>query len=117
MKRYFLLLILFVVSYTARPQGKIVFGSSPMSTADANEISMNKLLRRSHHLGSIKSDTLADSVLLVLVVADKPGYLTYCIVYKEDTTHIVYEIEKYVGKATFVTTTHSGNILHTCLIA
>jgi hypothetical protein len=108
MKRYLLLLILFVAFHFALSQGKMVFGSSPITTADENEISMKKLLKKSCHLPFYAGDTVADTVLLKMITADKSGCGHYCVRFKDDSTRIAIAVEKF-GEDKYGITTYWKN--------
>jgi hypothetical protein len=72
---------------------KMVFGSSPITTADVNDENMKKLLKKSYHLPSYPGDSVADTILLETVKKDTLGWY-YCVRYKNDSTRIAIEIHR-----------------------
>lgn len=75
-------------------QGRIVFGQSPMTTADQNEERMERIIKRSYHLPFVAGDTLADTTLLKLVASIHSENNLYCIRFKDDPGKVAFAVKK-----------------------
>lgn len=91
-------LFLFVFILTtcfANAQIRFFFGPAPESTAEETEGQMNKLIEKSYIFTFYyTSDSISDSVLIHDVILMNVDYNSYCLLNKEDTTHVVVSVCK-----------------------
>ncbi len=88
------MLIIFIAHNYCIAQAKIIFGKSPMTTADENEGRMKKIVKKSYHLPFFAGDSVADTSLLKIVSSIHSKRYFYCVRYKDDTNRVVVAVKK-----------------------
>lgn len=88
-----LFLILLISSCSANAQVRFFFGPSAISTAEETKEQMDKLIKKSYIFTFyFTGDSIADSMLIHDVILMSAGYDSYCVLYKDDTTHVAISI-------------------------
>src|ERR1700722_4079445 len=99
MRKAFVIFFLLLASLCSNAQIRIAFGPSAMSTAEETEEQMNKLLKKSYILTFYYTgDSIADSILIHDVILINADYISYCMLYKDDTSKVAIAITKLGGQ-------------------